>query len=43
MKHYESTASVAAPPETVWAVLADAAAWPTWDSGVDGVEGRLVR
>jgi uncharacterized protein YndB with AHSA1/START domain len=42
MKHYESAATIAAPPEKVWAVLADAASWPAWDSGVEGVEGRIA-
>jgi uncharacterized protein YndB with AHSA1/START domain len=42
MKHYEAAATIAAPPEKVWAVLADAASWPAWDSGVEGVEGRIA-
>ena len=42
MKHYETTTSIAAPPEAVWAVLTDAAAWPSWDSGVTAVEGRIA-
>jgi uncharacterized protein YndB with AHSA1/START domain len=42
MKHYEATAMIDAPPEAVWAVLTDGAAWPTWDSGVTAVEGRIV-
>ena len=42
MKHYEATAAIDAPPEAVWAVLTDGAAWPTWDSGVTTVEGRIA-
>lgn len=42
MEHYESTAAIAAPPEVVWAVLVDAAAWPAWDSGVTAVEGTVA-
>ena len=42
MKHYESAATIAAGPDRVWAVLVDAAAWPTWESGVEGVEGRIA-
>jgi uncharacterized protein YndB with AHSA1/START domain len=41
MKHYESTATIDAPPQVVWGVLRDASAWPTWDSGVTAVEGRI--
>jgi uncharacterized protein YndB with AHSA1/START domain len=41
MEHYESTATIQAPPEAVWAVLVDAAAWPSWDSGVTAVDGAI--
>jgi uncharacterized protein YndB with AHSA1/START domain len=42
MKHYEARATIEAPPAQVWAVLTDSAAWPTWDSGVTAVEGRIA-
>ena len=42
MKHYESTATIQAPPEAVWAVLVDAGAWPRWDSGVTAFDGAVV-
>ena len=42
MKSYESTATIAASPDDVWAALVDAANWPTWDSGVEAVEGTLA-
>lgn len=42
MKYYESTATIAAAPDDVWKVLADAAGWSSWDSGVTGVEGRVA-
>ena len=42
MKHYETTARIEAPPEAVWAVLTDAASWPSWNSGVTAVEGRIA-
>jgi uncharacterized protein YndB with AHSA1/START domain len=42
MEHYESAATIAATPEQVWAVLVDGASWPAWDSGVEGVEGRIA-
>ncbi|MDP9028037.1 MAG: SRPBCC domain-containing protein [Actinomycetota bacterium] len=42
MLSYESESQIAANPEAVWAVLVDAFAWPSWDSGVDGVEGTIA-
>jgi hypothetical protein len=42
MRYYEATSTIAASPEAVWAVLSDAATWPSWDSGVDAVEGRIA-
>ena len=29
-------------PGTLWAVVADGAAWPSWGSGVEGVDGRIA-
>jgi hypothetical protein len=42
MRHYESSVLIEAAPEAVWAVLADAARYPDWDSGVSGVDGDIV-
>ena len=42
MRFFESSAAIAAPPEAVWAVLADGANWSSWHSGVDGVDGRIA-
>ena len=42
MKYYESTATIAASPDVVWKVLVDAAGWPSWESGVTGVEGHVA-
>ena len=41
MKYYEVSASIDAPPERVWAVLTDAEAWPSWDSGIEKIEGSV--
>ena len=41
-RSFESSAEIAAPPEAVWAGLTDGAAWSSWDSGVDGVDGRIA-
>ena len=43
MKSYEATSVINAEPAAVWAVLADASAYPTWDSGVRSVEGDIVQ
>jgi uncharacterized protein YndB with AHSA1/START domain len=42
MRSYEATAMIDAPPEQVWPVLTDIAAWTRWDSGVTKVDGRLA-
>jgi uncharacterized protein YndB with AHSA1/START domain len=42
MRSYQATALIDAPPEQVWRVLTDIAAWPGWDSGVIKVDGRLA-
>ena len=42
MRYYEATSTIAASAEAVWAVLADGASWPSWDSGVDAVEGKIA-
>jgi uncharacterized protein YndB with AHSA1/START domain len=43
MKRFAVTKTIAAPPETVWAVLADGANWTAWDSGVESFQGRIGR
>jgi uncharacterized protein YndB with AHSA1/START domain len=39
----EGEIHIAAPPETVWAVMADLSAWPTWNADVKSMafDGRL--
>lgn len=41
MKSYEAVATIAAAPERVWEILVDAAGYPSWDSGVERVEGTI--
>ena len=41
VRYYEATSTISASPEAVWAVLSDGASWPSWDSGVDAVDGRI--
>lgn len=38
---YESESLIAADPSAVWTVLADVHGWPSWNSGVLKVDGRL--
>jgi hypothetical protein len=42
MRAYEATATINAPPERIWAILTEGAAYADWDSGVDRVEGRIA-
>jgi uncharacterized protein YndB with AHSA1/START domain len=42
MRSYEASALLEARPEHVWSVLTDIGAWPSWDSGVTQVDGRLA-
>ena len=42
MKSFEASAPIAASPEAIWAILTDAPNYPTWDSGVERVEGRIA-
>lgn len=41
-RFYEASTEIDAGPGAVWRVLVDARAWPTWDSGVESVEGRMA-
>jgi hypothetical protein len=41
MRYYEASSMIASSPEAVWAVLTDGAAWPSWDSGVDRLDGQI--
>jgi hypothetical protein len=42
MRYYESSATIDAPVSRVWETLVDGATWPTWDSGVERVEGTIA-
>jgi hypothetical protein len=42
MRYYEAASTIAASPAEVWAVLSDGATWTAWDSGIDGIEGRIA-
>ena len=42
MRYYEASSTIESSPEAVWAVLTDGAAWPSWDSAVDKVDGQIA-
>lgn len=42
MKAFEASATIAARPDAIWAILSDAAGYTGWDSGVVRVEGRIA-
>lgn len=39
MKSYSVIRTIAATPETIWGLLTDAAGWPSWDPGMESIEG----
>lgn len=42
MKFYEASSTISAKPEAIWAILTDGTRYPSWDSGVERVEGRIA-
>lgn len=42
MHAFEAHADIAAPRDRVWAILTDGSTYPSWDSGVSRVEGRIA-
>ena len=42
MRFYEASSMITSSPGTVWTVLADGGAWPSWGSGVERVGGRIA-
>lgn len=43
MKAYSASGTIQATPETIWAILTNAAAYPEWEPGVDRIEGRIAQ
>lgn len=41
MKTFASSITIQAAPETIWAILTDAPAYPEWNPTVDKVEGTI--
>jgi hypothetical protein len=42
MKSFAARATIRATPEAVWQVLTDAAGYPSWNTTVDRVDGRIA-
>ena len=42
MKAYEASSTIAAKPDTIWAILTDGTNYSSWDSGVERVEGGIA-
>ena len=42
MKSFATTITIRARPETIWALLTDAAGYPQWNSTVEKVDGRIA-
>jgi hypothetical protein len=42
MKAFMATTTIAATPETIWALLTNGAGYSEWDPGTDRIEGRIA-
>jgi hypothetical protein len=42
MKTFQATISIRSNPDVIWAILTDAAKYPTWNTTVDKVDGRIA-
>lgn len=42
MKSFSTSVTIRARPETIWALLTDAAGYPRWNSTVDSIDGRIA-
>ncbi len=42
MREYRVTTTIEASPETIWAILTNAAGYPEWDPGVERIEGQIA-
>lgn len=40
-KRFHVSTKIDATPEAIWALLTDGASWPSWNSTVDKVEGKI--
>jgi hypothetical protein len=42
MKEYDTSSTINASPEAVWAILTDAAGYKDWNPEIVGIDGRIV-
>jgi hypothetical protein len=42
MKAWNSTTTIAATPDTIWAILTDGARYPEWDPYAERIEGQIA-
>jgi hypothetical protein len=42
MKTFAATTTIHARPDTIWAILTDAAAYPGWSSTIERIDGRIA-
>jgi hypothetical protein len=42
MKRFAASATIRARPETIWALLTDAAGYPQWNSTVEKIDGHIA-
>ena len=43
MKAFTATTNIKASPEAIWQILTDAPSYPTWDPGVERIEGKIAQ
>ena len=42
MKSFSTSTIIQSSPESIWAILTNAAAWPNWNTTVEKVEGKIA-
>ena len=42
MEYYDTSRTIAASPEAIWAILTNGSGYTEWDSGVERVEGAIA-
>ncbi|HET9906938.1 MAG TPA: SRPBCC domain-containing protein [Anaerolineales bacterium] len=42
MRKYSASTTINASPEKIWSILTDASSYPTWDTSMDRIDGKLA-